>query len=95
MLGLNEIPFAGPARQVTSPAPRAPRVAPCYHRQCAWCLRLKHRDGTPHGHPWPRLSFYSAGICSPCKARLQRLQVRDVRSSPPSVASVGPDRAAA
>ena len=81
MLGLNEIPLAGSAPGVPSPAPREPRVSLRYHRQCAWCLRLKHRDGTPHGHPWPRLSFYSAGICSTCKAKLERLQVRDEHAS--------------
>ncbi len=45
------------------------------HRQCAWCLRLKHRDGTPHGHPLPRLGYYSHGICSTCKTGLQRREV--------------------
>ncbi len=88
MLGLNEIPFAGSASYVPSPAPRAPRVALRYHRQCAWCLRLKHRDGTPHGHPWPRLSFYSAGICAPCKSKLQRLQDRDGHLAPLSIPSL-------
>ncbi len=64
------------------------RVALYYHRQCAWCLRLKHRDGEPHGHPWPRLPFYSHGICASCKAKLQarevyldaRLVVRDAQA---------------
>ncbi len=52
-------------------APRVLRVALHYqHRQCAWCLRLKHRDGEPHGHPWPKLPFYSHGICTSCKATL-------------------------
>ncbi len=83
MLGLNEIPFAESTSYVPSHAPRAPRVALHWHRQCAWCLRLKHRDGTPHGHPLPRLDFYSSGICSPCKAKLQGHQGRDVRCPSP------------
>jgi hypothetical protein len=44
------------------------------HRQCAWCGRLKHADGTTHGR-WfsPRILArmgYSHGVCNECKARL-------------------------
>ncbi len=57
-------------------SPAMPRPSPWHHRQCAWCMRLKHRDGTPHGRPLPRLAFYSHGICSTCKVGLQRREVR-------------------
>jgi hypothetical protein len=72
MIGLNEIPYGGSAAGIAALSPKEPRVALCFHRQCAWCLRLKHRDGTPHGHPWPRIPYYSHGICSICKAKLQQ-----------------------
>jgi hypothetical protein len=42
------------------------------HRQCAWCWRLKHQDGRPHGRPLADLSRigYSHGACTECKGTL-------------------------
>ena len=43
----------------------------CNHHQCAWCLRLKHKNGQPHGKPWPSLlPGYSHGICLECLAEM-------------------------
>jgi len=95
MFGLNEFQLTGTTPVIPSPAPREPRVALCYDRQCAWCLRLKHRDGKPHGQPWPRFSFYSHGICSSCKAKLQPQEARF--GTRPAVSDLGSrfaDRAA-
>ncbi len=44
------------------------------HSQCAWCGRMKHHDGHPHGpafdpHLLARLG-YSHGACLYCKADL-------------------------
>lgn len=44
------------------------------HSQCAWCRRLKHKDGTPHGREFStqRLATlgYSHGLCVECKPKL-------------------------
>ncbi len=44
------------------------------HKQCAWCGRLKHLDGRPHGryfNPHALASIgYSHGACSDCKLKL-------------------------
>lgn len=44
------------------------------HSQCAWCQRLKHRDGTPHGKVFPSRTLaeigYSHGLCLECKPKL-------------------------
>lgn len=44
------------------------------HRQCAWCGRLKHLDGTAHGRPfvpWVLASMgYSHGACYDCLVKL-------------------------
>ncbi len=44
------------------------------HTQCAWCGRMKHRNGTPHGRAFdPHLLAnldYSHGACLECKPKL-------------------------
>jgi hypothetical protein len=44
------------------------------HRQCAWCGRLKHKSGQPHGPRFdPKLlarAGYSHGACLQCKIKL-------------------------
>jgi hypothetical protein len=44
------------------------------HCQCAWCQRLKHRDGRPHGRALPIASTttrgYSHGVCLECMPRI-------------------------
>jgi len=46
------------------------------HRQCAWCGRLKHPNGSPHGSPLPlEVSRHSHGVCTECAAALLKRHV--------------------
>jgi len=50
------------------------------HKQCAWCRRLTHPDGTPHGKAWQAFfEWKSSAICAECREHLKTILEEGLR----------------